>query len=270
LKLFFTTFIFSACSLIPVAQPYHKDLTADEVKFAASEKTIFYKLGDQILPIRIWQYGELKNIVCINLHDNENTSVEAAKSVLVGRGGILIKIDNNKQRIIHFKLRGITYGFDPNGIFSRVGIEKTLKENNQASSLAIGEVEKFAQRLLQLIPRKTSCIIALHNNTEEDYSVTTYFSGNERQSDAKAVYRAPMQDVDDIVFTTDSLLYKKMADQGYNSIWQDNVNARKDGSLSVYCGEKGIRYINIETQHGKFDKYIEMLGKFLMIEAATN
>ena len=61
-----------------------------------------------------------------------------------------------------------------------------------------------------------------------------------------------------------------MADKGYNSIWQDNVHVRKDGSLSVYCGEKGKRYINIETEHGKFDQYAEMLGKLLAILSEEN
>lgn len=270
MKFLLTLFSFSVFVVLAVAQPYKKEIPAAPAGFVAVEKTIFYKLGDRTLPIRIFQYGNLKNIVCINLHDNETTSVEAAKAVLESNGGTLIKIDNNNQRVVQFKLRGVTYGFDPNGIFSRVGIAKTLKENSQVSPAAIEEIEKLAQRLLQLIPGKTSCIVALHNNTDDDYSVTTYLSGNERQYDAKAVYRAPMQDIDDIVFTTDSLLYKKMADNGYNSIWQDNKNARKDGSLSVYCGEKGKRYINIETEHGKFEQYTEMLGKFLMIMAGEN
>ncbi len=270
MKFFFTIFTFLAFALLADAQPDNKDLPGDPSRFVAAEKTIFYKLGERILPIRIFQYGDLKNMVCINLHDNENTSVEAAKSVLELNGGTLIKVENNDQRVVRFRLRGVTYGFDPNRIFSRVGIEQTLKENSRTSQWAIEEVEKFTERLLQLIPGNTSCIVALHNNTDEAYSVTTYLSGNQRQHDTKAVHIAGLQDVDDIVFTTDSLLYQKMADNGYNSIWQDNVNVRKDGSLSVYCGEKGIRYINIETQHGKFDQYTEMLGKFLMILAEEN
>ncbi|HEY6063539.1 MAG TPA: hypothetical protein VIV35_08020, partial [Chitinophagaceae bacterium] len=252
------------------AQPLNKDIPADPARFIAAEKTIFYKLGERTLPIRVFQYGDLKNIVFINLHDNENTSVDAAKSILEIKGGTLIKIENNDQRVVRFRLRGVSYGFDPNRIFSRVGIEQTLKENSRISQWAIEEVEKFSQRFLALIPDNTSCIVALHNNTNEAYSVKTYLSGNQRQFDAKAVYADSLQDVDDIIFTTDSLLYSKMAAYGYNSILQDNVNVRKDGSLSVYCGEKGKRYINIETQHGKFDQYAEMLGKFLMIMAEEN
>ena len=58
-----------------------------------------------------------------------------------------------------------------------------------------------------------------------------------------------------------------MADQGFNSIWQHNERAKKDGSLSVFYGEKNERYINIETQHGRLAQYIEMFGKLLDILA---
>jgi len=270
LKFFLTSFSFLAFVSLASTQPYNKEVPGDPARFVATEKTIFYKLGDRIIPIRVLQYGDVKNIICINLHDNENTSVEAARSVLELKGGTLIKIENNDQRVVRFKWRGVSYSFDPNRIFSRVGIEQTLKENKRTSQSAIEEIEKFAQRLLQLIPDSTSCIVALHNNTNEAYSVSTYLSGNARQFDAKAVYADSLQDVDDIIFTTDGLLYNKMANNGYNSIWQDNMHVRKDGSLSVYCGEKGKRYINIETEHGKFDRYAEMLTTLLAILAAEN
>ena len=233
--------------------------------FLPAEKTIFYKLGDRNIPIKIVQYGEAMDIVCINLHDNEVTSVQAARAVLQERGGTMIKLENKQQRVIRFRLKGTSYGFDPNRMFSRVGIEQTLRDNRRISREAMEEVEKFARRVLQLIPGNTSCIVALHNNTEQAFSVKSYLPGSDRQFDARAVYADSLQDVDDIAFTTDSLLYQKMADQRYNSIWQDNERARRDGSLSIYCGERGRRYINIETQHGKVGQYIEMLEKLLDI-----
>ncbi len=237
---------------------------AQPAKFIPIEKTIFYELGDKTLPIRILQYGNVKDIVCINLHDNENTAVEAAQSVLELRGGILIMIGNNGQRNIRFGFRESAYTFDPNRIFSRTGIEQTLSENSQPDQWAVLEVEKFADRLLRLIPGDPTCIIALHNNTEEAYSVRSYLPGSDRQSDAKAVYMNPRQDVDDFALTTDSLLYHTMAELGYNSILQDNRKVKEDGSLSVYYGEKGKSYINIETQHGHQKQYIEMLDKLLV------
>ena len=231
------------------------------------EKKILCKLGSGNLPVSVLQYGHRKDIIAINLHDNEETSVKAAKSVFEEAGGTIIKIENNHQRVIKFRLKGVFYSFDPNRIFSRAGIEQTLRDNKKINKEAIDEVEKFAEQLLQLIPDSVSCIIALHNNTEQAFSIKSYLPGHDRQFDAKAVYADSLQDVDDVILTTDSLLYQQMADNHYNSIWQDNVNAKKDGSLSIFCGEKNRRYINIETQHGKLNQYREMLEKLLEILA---
>ena len=252
------------------AQPDDNNPGISKSIFVPVEKIILYTLGDRNIPIKILQYGDAKNIICINVHDNEVTSVKAAKSILEETGGTLIKIENNYQRIIRFRLRGVFYSFDPNRMFSRTGIEQTLHDNSKINKDAIAEVEKFALRILQLIPDSASCIIALHNNTEEAFSIKSYLPGHDKQFDAKAVYADSLQDVDDIILTTDSLLYQKMADNHYNSIWQDNDNAKRDGSLSIFCGERKRRYINIETQHGKVEQYREMLEKLLGILGEEN
>jgi hypothetical protein len=233
--------------------------------FTPTEKTITHKLGDKIITVKVMQYGEQANNCCINLHDDEVTAVQAAKTVLEQKGGLLIRIENNQQRLITFHFRGVAYTFDPNRIFSRKGIEYTLKTKGKVTAEVVTEVEKFATKLLQLIPDSAGCVIALHNNTDGDYSVKTYQPGGNKQTDAKRVYADSWQDIDDITLTTDESLFNRMSGFGYNSILQDNVKVLKDGSLSVYCGEKSKRYINIETQHGKKDQYKEMLSKLLYV-----
>lgn len=263
MKHIFTTLLLLAAAYSGTAQPIADNLAVTGARFLPFEKTIYYDLGEKTIPLKLVQYGPQNDILCINLHDNEFTSVQAARSVLEQKGGTMIKIENNAQRVIRFRLRGVWYGFDPNRIFSRTGIEQTLKENGRTSPHAIEEVEKFAVRLLELIPGSVSCVIALHNNTEEAFSVRSYLPGGDRRSDAVEVYVNNSQDVDDIALTTDKSLYDKMASLGYNSILQDNEKVKKDGSLSVYFGEMKKRYINIETQHGRTEQYQEMLGKLM-------
>ncbi len=233
--------------------------------FTPTEKIIPHKLGDKNISIKVIQYGSQVSTCCINLHDNEITAVQAARAILEEKGGIIIKIENNAKRYVNFTFKGAVYTFDPNRIFSKKGIELTLKGNGKSSPLAILEVEKFAAHLLQLIPDSISCVIALHNNTDGNYSVKSYEAGGSRHTDAKDVYADNWQDVDDIALTTDENLFTKMSTLGYNSILQDNIKANKDGSLSVYYGELNRRYINIETQFGKTTQYKEMLGKLLFI-----
>lgn len=233
--------------------------------FAPTEKIITHRLGNRNISIKVIQYGESMNTCCINVHDDEVTAVQAARSILEKRGGVLIKIENNARRNISFPFKGLVYTFDPNRIFSRKGIMLTLKTKGKINPLAINEVEKFAAELLKQIPDSISCLIALHNNTNNDFSVKTYLPGGPRQNDASQVYADEWQDIDDIALTTDQDIYSKMASFGYNSILQDNVNVFRDGSLSVYYGEQNRRYINIETQHGKTGQYREMLKKLLTI-----
>ena len=252
-------------SIAVQAQPAGPVPVSDKPVFVPVEKTVCYNLGNKKIPVKSLQYGAEREIVYINLHDSEPTSYNAARIVLASSGGTLLKIENKGRRNIRFQLNKITYSFDPNRIFSRAGIEQTLRESGKTSKAAINEVEKFSKWILQLIPESTSCIVSLHNNTDGDYSIKTYLPGGKRQMDAKAVYEDSLQDMDDIIFTTDSLLFYKMANYCYNSILQDNVNVKKDGSLSVYFGERNRRYINIETEHGKLDKHLEMIEKLLSV-----
>ena len=243
-------------------------LSAKPVSFSFSPRTttIFYKLGESRLHLKVSRYGESDDLVMINLHDDEFTSVIAARKFLEREGGVLITIKNNNKRNIRFKLKGQSYSFDPNRIFSRQGIEEALKAEGNLSDPAIDQVERFAARIIQLFPEDPDCIIALHNNTDGHFSIDSYTAGNPKSNDAKAVYVNPEQDPDDLFLTTDSVLYEQLAEKKYNVILQDNKRANQDGSLSVYCGEKGIRYLNCETEHGKTAQYLEMImtaGSFL-------
>ncbi len=261
----FNLFFSLAVTVFGSKNPEGNAPISNPAAFSPSEKIITHRLGDRNISIKVIQYGESMNTCCINVHDDEATAVEAARSILEKRGGVLIKIENNAKRNINFPFKGLVYTFDPNRIFSRKGIMLTLKTKGKINPLAINEVEKFATQLLKLIPDSISCLIALHNNTNNDFSVRTYLPGGARQHDASQVYADEWQDIDDIALTTDQDIYSKMASFGYNSILQDNVNVFRDGSLSVYYGEQNRRYINIETQHGKTGQYREMLKKLLSI-----
>lgn len=268
----FLFLLFHCFSLLPgFAQPASDNLAMSEAKFIPMEKTIYYKIGDsKTIPIKISQYGPANTVFCFNMHDNEYTAVQAARLVLELQGGTLLRIENGAQRLVKFKLKGVGYAFDPNRIFSREGISQSLKENGPVSPAAVDAVEQFGQRLLQLIPDSIPTIIALHNNTEGEYSVKSYLPGGNRTTDAREVKPVATQDADDIVFTTDPVLFEQMAAAGFNAILQHNEKVKQDGSLSVYCGNQQRSYVNIETQHGKLSQYREMLEKLLELLAATN
>ena len=255
-RLFYTTVFIFGCTCLHAQQSIEFTQPIDPT---ITEKTIFYNLGGNIVPIKIKQYGESTDIVFINLHDDETTSVDAAKRVLGEYGGLLIEVENNAQRNIRFKLGKYFFTVDPNTIFSEEGIKKSLDQLGRISGKAVDEVEKLGQRIIQLIPEETTCIISLHNNTPDLFSIMEYTAGNKRSADSKKVYINADQDADDFFLTTDHKLYEKLSDKGFNTILQDNKNSTEDGSLSVYCGKKNICYVNCETEHGKTEQYYEMM-----------
>jgi hypothetical protein len=231
------------------------------------KKTYFFSLGERKLPIHVQQYGDVKDLVFINMHDDEFTSVEATRQLLESRGGFLIQIENSQKRNIKFRMRGVTYQFDPNRIFSREGIKSSLEffHRRKVNERVISEVENFGQWLLRLIPENPKCVIALHNNTNENFTIKDYLPGQSREDAAENVYVEPGQDGDDLFLTTEAFIYSAIKEAGYNIILQANSTAKDDGSLSIYCGRNNIRYVNLETEHGKLQQYREMMTTLLDI-----
>jgi hypothetical protein len=58
---------------------------------------------------------------------------------------------------------------------------------------------------------------------------------------------------------TDQNIFEKLSTGKYHVVLQNNELMTDDGSLSVYCGQLGIRYINVEAQHNHLIRQIKML-----------
>ncbi len=213
------------------------------------ENTASYKLGDSTIIFKTYATSTDKTIY-FNLHDDENTAVQAAKSVLNKINGKLIEIKASGERLISFNIDTSIYKFDPNRIFTAAGRKSTLARYSKYTQQADSAVEKFAAYITGTLLQNADIIIALHNNTPDNYSILSYSENGEYAADAAKVYINPRQDPDDFFYVTQDDFYKKISKKGYNVLLQDNAKVTDDGSLSVYCGTKGIKYINVEAQKG--------------------
>jgi len=221
-------------------------------------------LGEKSILISKYTYEPVSDFFIIKLHDNEQTGEEAAKIFLQEHGGVLLKIENNTERFIEFRKHNRLYKFDPNRIFTKEGIVATLKIFNSYSPSVANEVGGFAKYLLQLIS-DTSVLIAVHNNTDKNYSIDDYLPGGELKVDAKAAFKSNYQDVDDFIFTTDGLWYQHFIAEEINAVLQHNLLSRNDGSLSVYYGRRSRSYINIEAEYGHVEEQVNMLKTLLKV-----
>lgn len=223
-----------------------------------TQETINLKISGKDLPVVI-NRGKTAKPLYFNMHDDENTSVEAAKVVADKFGGTVIELKHSGERLIDFKLNNKNYKIDPNRIFTKIGISKTLDNYGDTTPEAEAEVDKFAKKLVSDFLKQSDVIVALHNNSNDEYSAKNYEKGKKNETDAAKVFIDPANDVDDFFFVTEEKHFNKLKEKGFNVILQDNAKVTDDGSLSVYCGNEKITYINVEAQHGHLVQQIKML-----------
>lgn len=229
-------------------------------EFDIKEEIIPIKIGDTTIKIVVNKSSVASPVyLYFNMHDNENTAVEATKEIINKYGGTLIELQADGQRLIRFSLNKKQYTFDPNRIFTEIGIKKTLNMYGDYAPEAQTEVSNFANKLSKDYFQNTKLLIAVHNNTDGNYSIKSYEKGQEFGNDAKLVYSNSDMDADDFFFVTEEKYYKILSENKNNVALQDNVKVTDDGSLSVYCGYKNISYINVESEHNHLKEQVKML-----------
>ena len=196
----------------------------------------------------------------VNLHDDENTSVEAAEELLDDYPCRLVELKHSGERHVEFTIQGEEFGCDPNRIFTAVGVRATLEKISSLDPQAEREVIRFGEALIeQYRLSDVQAVIALHNNTDERYAATSYAKGQEYESDAAAVHLQSGKDVDDFYFVTEQRFFDALAARGFNAVLQNNETVTDDGSLSVYCAKHNVPYVNVEAQHGHLEVQVDML-----------
>lgn len=218
-----------------------------------------FRIGETNLNVLVFQHGP-PSPTFINVHDDENTSVAAGKTVIEQTGGRLIELSHSGERNVRFTLNGERFAFDPNRIFSEAGIRATLKYQSHFSEAAQHAVKRFAAQWLERFALdREPVIIALHNNTERALTIHSYEPGHEHATTSKAVHIAPTRSPDDFFYVTDERFFDYLKQRDFNVTLQDNTRVPDDGSLSVYFGQRGIPYINIEAEISHLNAQIEMV-----------
>jgi len=222
-------------------------------------------LGDTQLSVVEWQARSGDKLMprFLNLHQNENCSVVAAKSLLQlrGAGSVLYfnkTLSNNgwPTRNITFSLKGTVYTFDPNRMFTAAGLETNLYPY---SSNAAAEVLAFSQKVLSIyVVEPQQPLIAIHNNAfAGSLSALQYLPGGVYGNDAINVNIGTVSTPKEFFLLTDTptneQLYQSLVQAGYSVVLQTpagpNSTLTDDGSLSVYCAlvNPPLTYVNIEA-----------------------
>jgi len=221
--------------------------------------TIKYAMGNQQLKFIVYHSSDSTGIVYFNMHDNENTAVEAAKYLVDTLSGKFIELCAQGVRLVSFKIDSIGYQFDPNRIYTDSGIIKTLKKYGNYSEKAFNEVKLFSDFITKKLLADANVIVAVHNNSN-GYSINDYKKGGVYQTDAEKLYFNENQCPNDFFYVIESKHFDDLKSKQLNVVLQNNNSVTDDGSLSVFCSKNNKTYINVEAKIGHLNEQKEMLN----------
>lgn len=218
-----------------------------------------FKLGDDKIHVVVHRKPPA-TLTMINVHHDETASVQAGLASIKQRGGRLIEFVHPGARLVAFRLDGKNYTFDPNRIFSDIGIKATLEKFGDWTPAGHETVKAFAAEYIrQFALDQEPVIIALHNTTDGIFSIKSYLPDGPHGSATAETYISPNRSPFDFFFATDKWFYDYLKARDFNVTLQDNANTPDDGSLSVYFARKGIPYLNIEAEINHLTEQIEMV-----------
>jgi len=223
-----------------------------------------YLIGSTEVRVRVYSKGHGQTYFAP--HYSETTAVAAAMSIINAKdgGGTLVQIihGTGHPRNVTFTLKGVTYSFDPNRMFTDAGIQKSLEfVGHRYSKEAHSAVASFAwvvREHLNMAKVPGGTMIAIHNNSG-GYSLDSYLPGEFFGKEAPKINRNPARSPSDFYFVTTEALYETLRAKKYNVALQNTAAMTDDGSLSVYCAQHGVPYVNIEARQGHFKEQVDML-----------
>lgn len=221
-------------------------------------ETTHLNVGDSTIIINHHYIEKDSSILYLNIHEDEQTSIEAIQEFNKTKPVNFIFLQQNKTRRINFNIKEKNYSFDPNRIYTRKGRKNTI-EPKQFLKYKPRVISKFiADHIIKII-KSYDVIVTLHNNTDVNYSIKSYQAGEDESENTAEVYINETWDPDDFIYTTEKIYFDHLKAEGVNVILQKQSGYVNDGSLSVYCGKEHIKYINIEAQKGHFNEQVKLI-----------
>jgi hypothetical protein len=111
---------------------------------------------------------KLPGILFVHVHEDESTAADAAFEFIDSTGlGCFVTLKHGMGRNISFNIKGKTYKFDPNRIYTAEGRKATLEKFGAYSDSAFAAVSALSNFLTSNYIDSNLLIVALHNNTND-------------------------------------------------------------------------------------------------------
>jgi hypothetical protein len=228
---------------------------AEEVR---SERTV--ELGQtrvRVVVAEVKKKGE-RALIYFHPHENEHASALVTRHIIQQFGGRLVEVRSEGDRLITFHLQGTTYSFDPNRMFTDLGLAHSLNHFGPTSEPALECARKLRIAVLGEFDNGKTPIVAVHNNAEDGVSVLSYRRGGPYSEQAAKVAMNPKEHAHNFFVVLNDDLFDRLHHLGYNTVLQSKEPA-DDGSLSVYCAQNHWPYVNVEAAEGDISQQQRMM-----------
>ena len=230
----------------------------DAAGSALTPVTHTLRLEEERVWVRIYQRPGLE-LNFVNLHDNENTSVEAAKTYISRHGGRLVELEHGRGRTVVIRRDGVLHRFDPNRMFTESGLRRSLDYFHNLSEENFALAADFARHVTGLIGlQQDKPVIAVHNNTQGKLTIHDFKPGEWYGEDTRDIFINPSEDPDDFFFTNSPALFRALESMRYNvALMVEQPPDR--GSLGNLVDRLGGVYVLVEAEHGHLSRQVAML-----------
>lgn len=200
----------------------------------------------------------------VHVHANERASLESAVANAVRlslRVRALTHGGGTTRNITFPGSTGKRLILDPNRMFSEAGVRASLGSLNDAGAFTDNDVRLATDAGAQLLTALTGDCdtwCALHNNTDGGPLSILRYTYPPGSAIAEAVHVSEGYDPDDFFYTTSRRLFDAIEATPANVVLQ-KPGVADDGSMSVIAAQRGVPYLNIETEHGRTERATRML-----------
>jgi hypothetical protein len=191
-------------------------------------------------------------------HENEHASALVARHTIRELGGRLVEIRSEGDRLITFRLKGSTYSFDPNRMFTDAGLKRSLSHYGPFSEAAMDSARGLRNAVLNQFDKGKKPIIALHNNAEDGVNALYYKKGGQFAAQASKVAINPKEQPHNFFMVLDDGLFGRLHHAGFNTVLQ-SPDPPDDGSLAIFCQQHHWAYVNVEASEGDINQQQRML-----------
>ena len=245
--------------LVQVASGGDSNLFGAQPLPGLSTVTHTFRLADEKVWVHIYESAS-PGLTFVSLHDDENTATEAAKRYIQQHGGRLVELRHGRGRNVAIRRDGRLSWFDPNRMFTKVGLGKSLERFQSLTETNLILAYHFGQEVAGLVGiERDRLIVAVHNNTEDKLTIQDYRKGELYGANTQEVYANPRHDPDDYFYVTSPGLFSALVQLRYNVALMEPEPSIDTGSLAYFSKLQGTHYVLVEAQHDHDKEQLQML-----------